>query len=168
MPYERTNLSGQRFGRLVVEKLSGRTLSGDRIWLCRCKCGGIKIARTADLRKLYVSSCGCFRRELLKKRMTTHGMSNTRTFKIWAGMIKRCRNKNDHGWPRYGGRGIVVCKRWQKFINFFTDMGYAPLGLTLERINNDGDYEPRNCKWATQTEQALNRSTSLKNRGKHD
>lgn len=91
----------------------------------------------------------------------THGMRKTRVWGVWWQMIQRCRNPNVKAYPRYGGRGIKVCQRWQDFENFFADMGHPPLGLSLERKENDGDYEPTNCTWAMPLEQVENRRNTL-------
>lgn len=90
----------------------------------------------------------------------THGLSRSRVFKIWAGMKARCYSKRSISYPNYGGRGIVVCERWMKFENFFSDMGHPPHGMQLDRINNDGNYEPSNCRWATVRENSVNRRSS--------
>lgn len=88
-----------------------------------------------------------------------HGMWNTTEYHIWQGMRQRCQNLNYHGYKRYGGRGIKVCDRWQSFVNFFEDMGFRPSKLySIDRINNDGNYEPENCRWATKEQQFSNRS----------
>lgn len=101
-------------------------------------------------------SCGCYRREFSKAKATTHAATDTAEYRIWAAMKRRCTNPNVKAWKDYGGRGIKVCERWRRFENFLSDMGPRPAGLTLDRINHDGHYEPWNCRWATYKEQANN------------
>jgi len=91
-------------------------------------------------------------------------MTGTKIYRIWAGMLRRCRNPNDAAFHDYGGRGIRITERWRKFENFYADMGEPPPGLSLDRINNDGNYEPSNCRWATQSEQVNNRRPMPHNR----
>lgn len=150
------DITGQRFGKLVALERAGR-VKRVSLWLCRCDCGREKVIRYGNLASGHTQSCGCSWREAKIKRNTTHGRAYTRTYKIWAGMLKRCRNPKSKQWSDYGGRGIEVCEKWHTFENFYADMGDCPDGYSIERIEVNGHYEPGNCKWATSKEQSRNR-----------
>ena len=149
-------LTGQRFGRLVAIEPTDERRNRIIIYCCHCDCGKQCFVRSVDLRNGHTKSCGCLSRELTKKRNTTHGMSEASIYKIWRGILARCENPNDPAYKNYGGRGIKVCERWHKFENFYADVGDPPQGMTLDRRNNDGNYEPENFRWATRKEQVLN------------
>lgn len=158
--WSKKNLIGQKFGRLTVIEQSKNDRLGNRQWLCKCDCGNTKIIRTHDLKTGKVQSCGCLRLERLKKALTKHGQSDTKLHQVYFKMKGRCYNPKDKNYKDYGGRGIKVCDEWKNdFISFYQwaiNNGYKE-GLTIDRIDNNGNYETSNCKWATMKEQCRHR-----------
>lgn len=146
----------------MIRRQSGKFISSS---ICLCECGTTKIIRTPSLRDGSTQSCGCLHYEALQRANIKHdharvGLKN-RTYESWIGMKKRCHSPNDQAYPDYGGRGIWVCERWRNsFENFLADMGERPLGMSIERRNNDAGYSPDNCYWATKKQQARNRRSS--------
>lgn len=153
------NLSGMRVGRLSVISDTGlRTKENYAIWECLCDCGKSLSVPSSRLIHGYTKSCGCFCREQSSMRLKTHGMSKSKTYKIWANAKHRCENSRHRVYASYGGRGIYMEKRWaDSFEEFLKDMGEKPDGLTLDRVNNDGPYAHYNCRWATRSEQQRNK-----------
>ena len=149
------DLTGQRIGRLVVRHISGRR-NGKRLWLCQCDCGAMAIVQAGYLRQGDTKSCGCLQRELSAARLRTHSDIFSPEYRVWRAMKSRCFNQRAPAWKNYGGRGITVCERWLKYEHFRADMGPRPAGTSIDRINNDGNYEPGNCRWATRAQQNNN------------
>lgn len=143
---------GSKFGAwTVIERIDTNTRK------CLCRCGTVRNIHPSNLTSGKTASCGCERGEKIAAKRRTHGAAGTRTYRIWGGMVNRCRNPKNRSFPRYGGVGITVCERWRSFPNFLADMGEAPAGMSIDRIDNAIGYEPANCRWADDLTQRLNR-----------
>ena len=153
-------LVGTRFGRLLVVGWAG--VSGRRHYLtCECECGVKGSFCLANLRSGHSRSCGCLSREVAVTSNTTHGLTNHSLYRVWAGMKSRCTDKQHPKYANYGGRGITVCDRWASFPAFLEDMGERPEGTSIDRVDNNGDYEPSNYRWATGEQQARNKRSTV-------
>lgn len=149
----RLDLTGQTFGQWTVLERADVNSRGAIYWRCRCSCGAEKSCQAGSLRNGTSISCG--------HDMARHGFSLTPTGRAWYGMRQRCNNPNDKDYSKYGGRGIKVCARWlERIENFIEDMGPAPKGKSIDRIDVHGNYEPSNCRWATRSQQQRNRTNN--------
>ena len=165
MPMPSIDVSGQKFDMLTAVKVVGK-LRKANLWLCMCDCGSETTAIVTQLRNGYKTSCGCKktmqrgpRPDVAKrnKENAKHAMSGNYTYSSWKAMKSRCYDKNDKDYPRWGGRGVTVCEAWRdSFVEFYKDMGERPQGHSIDRIDNDGNYEPGNCRWAIPKTQSNN------------
>lgn len=164
---KKIDLTGQRFGRLLVLKRVATSKDGQKVYLCRCDCGKEKEIKSGNLRSGHTLSCGCYNTDRIKEmnaKKKKHGGCGTRLYRIWYDMRQRCSYDAAINWHLYGGRGIQVCEEWDNDFDSFRawalSNGYNE-GLQLDRIDNDGNYEPDNCKWSTRSEQGNNRRTCI-------
>lgn len=163
------DLTGKTFGRLTVIGLVGSDVRGRLRWLCDCECRNEKVIRGDHLRRDAIKSCGCLNKEHSLKHGHNTRFGRTPTYVTWEAMRHRCYYSKHKNFHRYGGRGITICDHWHEFKNFLADMGEKPPGLSIDRINNDGNYScgkceqclasgwRANCRWATQSEQEANK-----------
>jgi predicted SprT family Zn-dependent metalloprotease len=153
------NLIGQQFGSWIVIAKEKNESRNEWLYKCACKCGTQRFIAGSNLKAGSTTKCH-------RCRCRTHGMSHTSTFRIWGGILRRCFNSNFKAFKYYGGRGITICDRWLKFENFIVDMGIRPAGLQIDRINNNGNYEPGNCRWVTAAVNLSNRNVNMRKKEK--
>jgi hypothetical protein len=167
-PRSRKNMQGVRVGRLVVQDMAYINQTKNVVWNCLCDCGKQHQATSNVLSMQKVKSCGCLRRDTTRANSTKHGLTGTDEQTIHTLMLERCRNPNATNYASYGGRGITVCDRWKGesgLLNFIADMGLRPSKKhSIDRIDNDKGYSPKNCRWATDSDQVRNRRMLASNK----
>lgn len=160
------DLTGIVVGRLTVLGIAHRNVQGVFYWTCECECGNKTTVARNSLQQKVTRSCGCLARESAKARATTHGMTGTKTYKVWCSLIERATDPNHKNARYYFDKGITVCDEWLKFENFLADMGEQPPGLWIERIENSLPYSKDNCKWETPSRQCSNRGRCTNTSGR--
>ena len=156
------DLTGQKFNRLTVISREPNDKRGQAMWLCQCECGNYVVVKGSNIRNNHTQSCGCLQKEKTIEASTKHGKARSKPHIVWKGMIQRCFNPKHTGFENWGGRGVTVCDEWKNDFQVFYDYvsqlpHFGEKGYSLDRINNDGNYEPGNVRWATPKEQANNR-----------